>query len=133
MSMGVSGVGGSYAPQAMSGASARMSPTQRMGSLFSQIDTSGSGSINQSQFTQAFTLRIRPPDPRYGPERGVSGVEPEQFWGLVSQQNFVQGMTHRHGAVPQRRHGIIIIRSRVGPDEPIRRVRRRFRHKDALR
>jgi len=52
--MNVSGIGGSFAPQAMTGASARMPPSQKMTTLFSQIDTSGTGSINQSQFTQAF-------------------------------------------------------------------------------
>lgn len=93
MSMGVSGVGGSYAPQAMSGASARMSPTQRMGSLFSQIDTSGSGSINQAQFTQAFnTMNPTAGFRAMGASTAFQTLNPNSS-GLVSRQNFVQGMT----------------------------------------
>ena len=93
MSMGVSGVGGSYSPQAMSGASARMSPAQRMSSLFSQIDTSGSGSINQSQFTQAFnTMNPTAGFRAMGASASFQALNPNSA-GLVSQQNFIQGMT----------------------------------------
>ena len=93
MSMGVSGVGGSYSPQAMSGASARMSPAQRMSSLFSQIDTSGSGSINQSQFTHAFnTMNPTAGFRAMGASAAFQALNPSSS-GTVSQQNFVQGMT----------------------------------------
>jgi hypothetical protein len=47
-------------PMMMSGASSRMPASTKMSSLFDQIDASGSGSITQSQFDQAFqTLRRR--------------------------------------------------------------------------
>jgi hypothetical protein len=93
MSMGVSGVGGSFAPQAMSGASARMPPAQKMATLFSQIDTSGTGSITQSQFTQAFqTLKPTAGFRAMGPSAVFQALNPSSS-GTVSKQNFVQGMT----------------------------------------
>ena len=93
MSMGVSGIGGSYAPQAMSGASARMPPTQKMATLFSQIDTSGTGLITQSQFTQAFqTMKPTAGFRAMGADAVFQALNPSSS-GTVSQQNFVQGMT----------------------------------------
>ena len=47
-------------PQAMSGASMRMPPNQKMSNLFNAIDASGSGSISQTQFNQAFSS-LNPP------------------------------------------------------------------------
>ncbi|MGO9673170.1 MAG: hypothetical protein ACLPSF_03205 [Methylocella sp.] len=93
MSMGISGVGGSYSPQALSGASARMPPAQKMASLFSQIDASGSGSITQSQFTQAFqTMKPTAGFRAMGASAVFQALNPSSA-GTVSQQNFVQGMT----------------------------------------
>jgi Ca2+-binding EF-hand superfamily protein len=93
MSMGISGIGGSYAPQAMSGASARMPPTQKMATLFSQIDTSGTGLITQSQFTQAFqTMKPTAGFRAMGADAVFQALNPSSS-GTVSQQNFVQGMT----------------------------------------
>jgi hypothetical protein len=54
MTIDISSIGGSATIHAMSGASAGMPPQQKMSNLFNQIDTSGSGSINQAQFDQAF-------------------------------------------------------------------------------
>ena len=91
--MKVSGIGGSFAPQAMTGASARMPPSQKMTTLFSQIDTSGTGSINQSQFTQAFqTMKPTAGFRAMGPSAVFQALSPNSS-GLVSQQNFAQGMT----------------------------------------
>jgi len=93
MSMGVSGVGGSFMLQAMSGASARMSPSQRMSTLFSKIDTSGTGSINQSQFTQAFnTMNPTAGFRAMGANAVFQSLNPSSS-GTVSRQDFVQGMT----------------------------------------
>lgn len=93
MSMGISGVGGSYSPQAMSSASARMPPAQKMANLFSQIDTSGSGPITQSQFTQAFqAMKPTAGFRAMGASAVFQALNPNSS-GIVSQQNFVQGMT----------------------------------------
>jgi hypothetical protein len=73
MSMGISGIGGSYAPQAMSGASARMPPTQKMATLFSQIDTSGTGLITFPDDEANCWLS------RHGGRRSISGSKSEQF------------------------------------------------------
>jgi Ca2+-binding EF-hand superfamily protein len=93
MSMAISGIAGSYAPQAMSGASPRMPPAQRMATVFSQIDTSRSGSINQSQFTQAFqTMKPTPGFLAMGASAVFQALDPSNS-GTVSKQAFVQGMT----------------------------------------
>ncbi len=93
MSMGVSGIGGSYALQAMSGASARMPAAQKMATLFSQIDTSGRGSITQGQFTQAFnTMKPTAGFRATGADAVFQALNPNSS-GMVSKQNFVQGIT----------------------------------------
>ncbi len=103
MSIGISGVGGSFAPQAMSGASARMSPSGRMGSLFSQIDTSGSGSINQSQFTQAFnTMNPTAGFRAMGANAAFQALNPSGS-GTVSRARFRSRHDAADDAVPQRR------------------------------
>ncbi len=85
--MNVSGVGGSYAPQAMTGASAKMPPSQKMSALFSQIDTSGKGSINQSQFTQAFqSMKPTAGFRAMGPSAMFQTLNP----GTVSKQDFAR-------------------------------------------
>src|SRR5579863_8799410 len=61
MSMSVAVVGVSNGLQAMSGASAGMPAQQKMTSLYNQIDTTGTGSITQQQFTQAFQSLNPPP------------------------------------------------------------------------
>jgi Ca2+-binding EF-hand superfamily protein len=93
MSIGVSGIGGSYAPQAMSGASARMPPTQKMATLFSKIDTSGAGSITKSQFAQAFqTMKPTAGFRAMGADAVFQSLNPSAS-GTVSEQDFIQGMT----------------------------------------
>lgn len=93
MTMAVSGMGGLGGPQAMSGASAPMPPSQKMSNLFDQIDTSGSGTITKAQFEQAFQS-LNPP-------KGFQQAGADAVWakldpngtGSVNKQNFVSGMT----------------------------------------
>jgi hypothetical protein len=93
MSIGISGVGGSYSPQSLSGASARMPPAQKMASLFAQIDTGNSGTITQSQFTQAFqTMKPTAGFKAMGASAVFQALDPSSS-GAVSRQNFIQGMT----------------------------------------
>jgi hypothetical protein len=58
--MDISGITSSSGLHAVSGASTGAPPQQKMSNLFDSIDTSGSGSINQSQFEQAFQTKNPP-------------------------------------------------------------------------
>jgi len=92
MSMSISGVGAGGMPNAVSGASARMPPQQKMTNLYNQIDTNGAGAISQSQFNQAFN---GPTTPAVFQSAGASAVwnslDPNKT-SQVSQQDFVNGM-----------------------------------------
>jgi Ca2+-binding EF-hand superfamily protein len=77
----------------MTGASAKSSPAQKMSSVFSQIDASGTGSISQSQLTKAFQ--------QMKPSAGFVAMGPSALFsaldttgsGSVTKQQFVQGMS----------------------------------------
>ena len=93
MSMSISGMGGAWSPQAMSGASMAMSPTQKMTNAYQQIDTAKSGSITGQQFSQAFN-GLNPPAAfkAMGTSAIFSQLDPNGT-GSVSQKDFVSGMT----------------------------------------
>jgi len=93
MTIDFSGLGGSNAPHVMSGASAGMPPQQKMSNLFNQIDSSGSGSISQAKFDQAFQA-LNPPDvfQQQGSDAIFSALDPNGT-GSVSKQDFVSGMS----------------------------------------
>ncbi len=101
MSMTISGAGGWSGAMAVSGASARMPPQQKMSSLFDKIDSSGTGSITQSQFGQAFQTM--------NPPAGVKAQGANAIWsqldpsgtGSVSKADFVSGMTSVLTAIRQ--------------------------------
>jgi EF-hand domain pair len=93
MSISVAAIGDSGATQAMSGASAGMPPQQKMTSLYNQIDSSGSGSITQQQFNQAFqTLNPPPVFQQQGASAIFAALDPNGT-GSVSKQDFVSGMS----------------------------------------
>jgi Ca2+-binding EF-hand superfamily protein len=93
MSMSVTGVAGSWSPQAMSGASMRAPPAQKMANLFAKIDVSGAGSITKSQFTQAFqTMKPTAGFRAMGADAVFANLDPSRS-GSVSKQAFVSGMT----------------------------------------
>ena len=112
MNSPISGAGTTSAEQIWSGASPAMSPTQKMSDLFGQIDSSGSGSISQSQFTQAFQT-MNPPASFQS--AGVSSVwanlDPNGS-GSVSRQDFTNGMT----ALMQQLRGHHLGRAASAPD-----------------
>ncbi|TLS66320.1 EF-hand domain-containing protein [Mariprofundus erugo] len=93
MSISMGGMGGINMPQAMTGASMRMPPAQKMTALFDRIDTNGQGSINKQQLAQAFQ-QMNPPRPfqQAGLEH-VWGQLDQKNSGTVSKQEFVSGMT----------------------------------------
>ena len=81
------------AVDAMSGASTGMPPQQKMSSLFDKIDGSGSGSITQQQFDQAFQT-MDPPAvfQQQGASAIFAALDPNGT-GSVSKQDFVSGMS----------------------------------------
>lgn len=89
---GGSGVGSATRPQIVSGASMRTPSTQKMANLFSQIDTSGSGSISKAQFSQAFQKVNQPPAIKaMGADAIFNKLDPNGT-GSVSKQDFINGM-----------------------------------------
>jgi Ca2+-binding EF-hand superfamily protein len=92
MSIMISGPTTAGMSSVMSGASMHMPPQQKMSNLYSQIDTSGSGSISQSQFNQAFQTMNPPAAFRAAGSNAVWNALDPSGTGQVSQQNFVNGM-----------------------------------------
>lgn len=90
--MTVAAVSGMSANWATSRASAKMPPQQKMSNLFDAIDTSGSGSISQSQFSNAFQS-MNPPSAfkSQGADAIWSQLDPSGS-GSVSQSDFVSTM-----------------------------------------
>ena len=91
--MDISGVGAAGGMHAISGASSSGPPQQKMSSLFDSIDTSGSGSITQSQFEQAFQSK-NPPGvfQKQGADAIFAALDPNGT-GSVSKQDFVSTMS----------------------------------------
>jgi hypothetical protein len=77
----------------MSGASQGAPPQQKMSNLFDSIDTSGSGSITQSQFEQAFQSKNPPAVfQKQGADAIFASLDPTGS-GSVSKQDFVSTMS----------------------------------------
>jgi EF-hand domain pair len=91
--MDISGIVSSSALHAVSGASTGAPPQQKMSSLFDSIDTSGSGSITQSQFEQAFQTKNPPAVfQKQGADAIFALLDPTGS-GSVSKQDFVSTMS----------------------------------------
>jgi hypothetical protein len=92
--MNVSGVGSASALNAVSGASYSAPPQQKMSSLFNSIDTTGSGSITQAQFDQAFQTKSPPAVfQKQGADAIWTALDPSGS-GAVSKQDFVSTMSN---------------------------------------
>lgn len=93
VSMDISGVSAAGGMHAISGASSSGPPQQKMSSLFDSIDTSGSGSITQAQFDQAFQTK-NPPGvfQQQGADAIFALLDPNGT-GSVSRQDFVSTMS----------------------------------------
>lgn len=91
--MDISGVGAASGLHAVSGASYSAPPQQKMSNLFQQIDTSGSGSITQSQFEQAFQSKNPPAVFQQQRADAIFSVLDPKGTGSVSEQDFVSGMS----------------------------------------
>jgi hypothetical protein len=92
MSMSISGVGSASIPQIVSGASSYAPPAQKMSNLFQQIDTSGTGSISQSQFQQAFATLNPPANFQAAGANAVFQQLDPTGSGSVSKSDFVSSM-----------------------------------------
>lgn len=91
--MNVSGVGSSSGIHTISGASYGAPPQQKMSNLFDSIDTSGSGTITQVEFTQAFQSKNPPAVfQKQGSDAIFSALDPSGS-GKVSKQDFVSTMS----------------------------------------
>jgi hypothetical protein len=91
--MDISGVASSSGLYAVSGASNGAPPQQKMSNLFDLIDTSGSGSITQSQFEQAFQTKTPPAVfQKQGADAIFASLDPTGT-GSVSKQDFVSTMS----------------------------------------
>jgi hypothetical protein len=90
--MNVQGVGMAAGASHMSGASAKAPPQQKMTNLYNQIDSSGSGTITQAQFNQAFQT-MNPPAAfqNAGASHVWDQLDPRGS-GQVSKQDFISGM-----------------------------------------
>lgn len=91
--MNVSSIASASSLNAVSGASYSAPPQQKMSNLFNAIDTSGSGSITQSQFDQAFQTQNPPAVfQKQGADAIWTALDPSGS-GSVSKQDFVSTMS----------------------------------------
>lgn len=90
--MDITGVGAAGGMHAVSGASTSGPPQQKMSNLFDSIDSSGSGSITQSQFDRAFQSKNPPAVfQQQGADAIFTALDPNGT-GSVSKQDFISGM-----------------------------------------
>lgn len=89
----IGAVGSANSPQIVSGASPWSSPATKYNNLFSQIDSGNTGSINQSQFNEAFTT-LNPPGifKAAGVSAVFSQLDPSNA-GSVSRSDFVSRLS----------------------------------------
>ena len=90
--MDISGVSAAGGMHAVSGASSSGPPQQKMTDLFNSIDTSGSGSITQAQFDQAFQSKNPPAVFQKQGADAIFAALDANGTGSVSRQDFVSGM-----------------------------------------
>ncbi len=91
--MDVSSIASGPALHAVSGASYGAPPQQKMSNLFDSIDTTGSGSITQAQFEQAFQTQNPPAVfQKQGADAIFAALDPTGT-GSVSKQDFVSTMS----------------------------------------
>ena len=91
--MDISGITPSSGLHAVSGASYGAPPQQKMSNLFDSIDTSGSGTITQSQFEQGFQTKNPPAVfQQQGADAIFASLDPTGS-GSVSKQDFVSTMS----------------------------------------
>jgi hypothetical protein len=91
--MNIAGIASSSGIHAVSGASNGAPPQPKMSNLFDSIDTSGSGSITQAQFDQAFQTKNPPAVfQKQGADAFFASLDPAGS-GSVSKQDFVSTMS----------------------------------------
>src|ERR1035437_10238338 len=113
IAMDISGVGAAGGMHAVSGASSSGPPQQKMSSLFDAIDTSGSGSITQSQFDQAFQSK-NPPSvfQKQGADAIFAALDPNGT-GSVSKQDFVAAALDPNGTGSVSKQDFVAVMSKL--------------------
>jgi len=90
--IGTSNSSATYKPQVSSAGSSTVSTQQRLGNLFQQIDTAGSGQITKAQFDQAFNnLSLPVSIKEMGKEAVYTKIDPNET-GVVTKQEFIRGL-----------------------------------------
>jgi hypothetical protein len=89
----VSGIASASGLHAVSGASYGAPPQQKMSNLFDAIDATGSGSITQAQFEQAFQTQNPPGVFQQQGADAIFAVLDPSGTGSVSKQDFVSTMS----------------------------------------
>jgi hypothetical protein len=91
-SIGTSNNSATYKPQVNGVGIAQASNTQKLGNLFQQMDTSGSGRISKAQFDQSFSNLSLPISVKeMGKDAVFAKLDPNGT-GTVTKQEFIQGM-----------------------------------------
>ncbi len=90
--IGTSNNSATYKPQVNAVGVAQTSNTQRLGNLFQQIDTSGSGQITRAQFNNAFSDLSLPISIKEMGKDAVFGKLDPNGTGTVTKQEFIKGM-----------------------------------------
>jgi Ca2+-binding EF-hand superfamily protein len=96
MTNAISGMGGASAyagVQTMTGPSAMAPTREKMTRLYNQIDTSGAGSISQSQFSSAFQSLAKPASFQALGASAVFSQLGGAAGGNVSRSEFINGMS----------------------------------------
>lgn len=90
---GISNMRAASMPKVPASGASSVSPQQKIGNMFQQIDSSGTGRITKEQFEQAFDKLNLPASVKaLGAEAAFSKLDPTGS-GVVSKQDFVHGMT----------------------------------------
>ena len=90
--IGTSNNSATYKPQVSSAGNSTVSPQQRLGNLFQQIDTAGTGHITKAQFDQAFnSLSLPVSIKEMGKEAAYKKIDSNET-GTVTKQEFIRGL-----------------------------------------
>lgn len=90
--IGSSNHSAAYKPQVAASGNSGVSPQQRLGNLFQQIDKAGTGRISREQFDQAFNNLALPSSVKEMGKEAVFKKLDANGTGTVTKQDFIQGM-----------------------------------------
>jgi len=91
-SIGSSNHSAAYKPQVAASGNSGVSPQQRLGNLFQQIDKAGKGRITKDQFDQAFNNLALPTSVKEMGKEAVFKKLDATGTGAITKQDFVKGI-----------------------------------------